>query len=1587
VNREGPRDVLARLLADRGGLGDGSSSEAQERWALVERVFIAALEAEEAGDERDAVLARECADNPEIQAEVASLLEAHAAKGAADQLEREFADVRNDGLSVGDRVGRYEILEQLGAGGMGTVYTASDTRLGRTVALKLLSRFMSVDPGATQRFLLEAKSAAALDHQNICAIHEVGETDDGQLFIVMAFYEGETLAARISRGSLPVAEALRIAVDVARGLEHAHARGIVHRDIKPANLVLTDEGPVKILDFGIAKVEDVSLTGSGMIVGTIPYMSPEHASGRAIDHRTDLWSLGVVLYEMIAGRPPFAGPTAEATIAAIVGADPTPLTGPPGAGAASRVLHRLLAKDAAQRFPNATATITALGHALDAVSGGTPWDGADGAAPIAPEGERRQVAVLVTHVGGYSELLERLAPEEWERAIGRIRQAATEVALRHGGMVHRLEGETFVCLFGVPTTHEDDIHHSVRAARELHASCTDTRAVAEDVPPIRLCSGISAGVVVVQPDPARRAYRVAGDPLEIAYRLAGHATHDEILVGPECERQLLQFYEMRPGAPVALPERTGEVIPHAVVAELTPDTQLDTADLLRLTRFAGRRRELGVVRGAIERAVAGEGAFVTVQGEAGAGKSRLLYELDRSLPSDDILLVHARCRALGSSGTPYVPFIAVIRKVLDLGTGPAQSLDPELIASRLRDTAPDLAESLPLFLHLLGVPRERFPLPLHIEGEQLRTAIRDSVAALCTETARARPMLLQFEDWHWADRASHEVLLQIAELAPTFRLAVVVTYRPGHGVTWDDTVPRATVQLGPLNAESGTELIGAVLGARSVARQVALAIHERAGGNPFFLEELCHTLEEQGALTMREGEVTLAEALADLHLPVTIQGVIRSRLDRLDPETREVVRIASAAGHEFTLGLLRSLVKDESRLGPALQRLKEMGLVQQTRLLPEPSYRFKHILTQEVAYDTLLAHRRRELHGRVGEAIESLQVERLDELADELAYHFSRARRWDKAVRHGLRAARQAQALSEFSRALSVLDQVEEWTLKLQDEQEQRDSLVEVLLQQERLCETLGSKKRQQEILDRLLGMLEPGGDRAKLAEVYIRQGEYHTLVKRFGDAEPVLQRALALYRDLCSEVGERNALTSLGLLFWHQGRNQEGITSIEQALAIDRARGRHLEIVRDLGNLATILKGMGEWQRALAALEEARPLAERTDDPISQSFVLYNMGLVYRAMGDPDRALEYLYQCEELNRKTPAMAINTPFFYTGVARVLLEKGDVDQAVAMYREAVEHARRVGNAEGLPRVLRILGDVLVGLGRGPQALPCLREAAQLYAQLENPSEEGELWAKIGTAEAGLKNHGAAADAWDRARARRRERGDVTGELEAAEHRARGLREAGEDVQLTRAAFHDALDLAAQLEDRVKEGELLNALGILEWRVREYGEALDCYERAYALFKTLGDRARAGLALNSIGATLLCLNRVEDATQRLEEAVRLNREGGQELLEGHALGVLGDAYLAAGAMGSAVRSYEASLAIRRRIGDRRGEGWMLYNLARAADISGENAAAGAFREDARRVGVELGDNELLRACESPHSTPADRPYSEEAEEQDA
>ncbi|MGH7647837.1 MAG: protein kinase domain-containing protein [Gemmatimonadaceae bacterium] len=1519
-----------------------------EQWTVVQRVLHEAILRD--GAERDAYIESACASDAALRRRVDRLLEAHAHGGKLDALAARIATplaaLRHQASGDGPPapvLSRYDVLEPLGSGGMGLVYRAYDRRLDRHVALKFLPPHLATADAAKRRFRAEAQATAALEHPNICTVYEIAETDDGQLYIAMPLYDGATLDKRIQAGRMPVGEAIRIALAIGDGLAKAHDRGIIHRDVKPPNVMITADGLVKILDFGIAKLVGLGADGAtqpGTRVGTAHYMSPEQAAGEPVDHRTDIWSLGVVLYEMLGAQRPFAGAGERELLDAIAARDPVPLSArfenlP---AAIDSILARALAKRPAARYESMRTFVRELAalHALltPAIRSARPT-----AAPgdrarlgLALGSERRQVTILVATVAGYASVIERCPPDEAERLLGRVRNAAVDVARRHGASIEGLEGDQLRAVFGVPDIHEDDALRAVRAALELHARVREIAASVADGPgrSVRVQSGIhTAPAVIHRPPRDDGAYQVIGTALHSAVRLSALATPDEILASAECQRLISPFVAAESCAPVKLAAGAAPAVIYRVRGESGLETRLDAAERSGLTPYTGRSAELGTLRALLARACGGDGQLALVVGEAGAGKSRLLYELRRGLSDANVRVLKGRCQSYAGAA-PYRPFVEALLAMIGLDERGDQRRSVEHIVSRIQAIDASLADFVPLYLHLLSIDSPEYRVPRHLQGERFKAAILDALVAIFAMYAGQHPTVVLFEDWHWVDEASRDVLRHLSEILAAQALLVVVSCRPEGNTDWLGIHNRTVISLGPLDRLASAAIMQSVLGAERVAAELSRQIHERTGGNPFFLEEVCQTLLEEGTVAVTAGEATAVDASGPVQLPDTVQAVIRTRLGRLDPEALEVLRVASVIGREFSRTILEDVRPSDIAPAQALGRLTAAGLLQQTSAAPVQAYRFKHVLTQEVTYDTLLEHQRKRLHAGVGRALERLASPQAEERLALLAHHFSHAEEWREAVHYGVQASERAAALSQFSDSLAALERAQSWLMHLPDDSSRRETLADILLRLERVCETLGLRGRQQRLVDELIALLAPLGASAKLGEAYLRRGDVSTLLKNFDAAGRALATALRIARELGDAAGERNALRSIGLLRWHEGNNAEALAIAEDALGIDRERQDEHAVAGDLANLGSILRGMGEYDRAQRCLEEALELGAVREDPIKQSFVLQHLANVHRSLGNAQRALEYLHRGAEQTREL-RLPIQRSFHLTAIAHIYLQQGRVEESLRVYGEAVDLSRKSRHADGLAQGLRTLGEVLFGLGRDADALPLFTEGIALFAQLEDRRSESVMWLRIAAIRERAGSFAEASAAWRAARALTHETGSIRDELDAIEGMARCARREPPNGAAAIPLYEDAIALASARGEAEREISLRNQAGIVQWERGAYAAALHQYEAALRVVRTLDDPVHEGLVLNSLGLTLSRLRRYDEARTVLEQALALNRRTGEWLLEAHTLAVLGEVYAEVGRTDDAAAHYELAIAIRRRMQDRAGVGRLVERAA--------------------------------------------------------
>jgi class 3 adenylate cyclase/predicted Ser/Thr protein kinase len=814
-----------------------------------------------------------------------------------DDFERLLRDLARppEPATVPSMLLHYRVQGKLGQGGMGSVFRAEDTKLGRSVALKRVAPVAAADPKARRRLLREARAASALSHPNIVTVFAIEEVDD-VAFIAMELVEGRPLSALVADGPLRLAEVLSIGAEIADALDHAHAAGIVHRDVKPGNVMVTPNRRVKILDFGLATASGSAqsvgapLTAPGAVVGTAPYMSPEQLRGEELDGRTDVFALGCIVYEMATGRRAFAADKIAALVHDIATFDPPLLSSlvvgvPPEL---DTLLVRALAKDRAARLP----TAGAMRDALRALAGtAEPTLAATSCATVGARtvGERRQVTVLATRLVVPPDT----DPEALAELVPEVSTVVDRAAQQFEGRVDLRAGEAFTVVFGDRLAHEDD---AVRAAR---AAAVITAEISTIAGGWSVRHGIHTAVAVVGPLPSS----ILGDAPRVAAQLESTAAAGETRVSTATERLLRRGFtcEGVDGGSMfrVVQERA---------ARLPPGPG-------RRSRLVGRASELRLLLERWSQVREGDGQSVIVVGEPGIGKSRLIDELTAAISGDRH--VQLRCQ-----GSPYHRNVALhailelLRQRIELGAqgGPDALSRLERFCERC---GLKLALTVPPLAQLLGIPLgTRYP-PAAEQPGNLRRRMLEAVASVILSLAVDHALFV-VEDAHWLDPTTLELLALISDRAAASHLFMVVTTRPELRLGWPTRTHRVELPIRRLTRAESAELMAATCD-EQLPFEVACQVLANADGIPLFIEELTRdTFESRAAGMAKRG----ADAQS-IVIPSTLKESLTARLDRLG-SAKEVAQLASALGREFDRDLLQAIAEmDDEDLESKLARLVE----------------------------------------------------------------------------------------------------------------------------------------------------------------------------------------------------------------------------------------------------------------------------------------------------------------------------------------------------------------------------------------------------------------------------------------------------------------------------------------------------------------------------------------------------------------------------------------------------------------------------------------------------------------------------------------
>ncbi len=678
----------------------------------------------------------------------------------------------------------------------------------------------------------------------------------------------------------------------------------------------------------------------------------------------------------------------------------------------------------------------------------------------------------------------------------------------------------------------------------------------------------------------------------------------------------------------------------------------------RAARFVGRRQDLDLLKNRLASTMAGRGQVVGIVGEAGIGKSRLIFEFRQSLRQKPVTYLEGRCVSYGSA-VPYLPVLEMLRQNFGITSAHSPAAAADRVRAGLEAIEMDADEWTPYFLQLLGIKGGEEKLSA-LSPEAVKSRTLEALRQLILRGSRQRPIIFVLEDLHWIDKTSEECVATLVESLAGTPVLFLATYRPGYRPSWMDKSYATQMAVQPLSTEDSLSVVHSVLRTDQVPESLARLILDKAEGNPFFLEELSRAVGEQGSL-----HPTLA-------VPDTVQEVLLARIHRLPDAPKEVLQTASVLGREFPLRLLEAIWDGPGPLEPHLRDLMQLEFLHEQTGSAEPIYVFKHALTQEVAYESLSEARRHALHAAAGRALETFYADRLEDAYERLAYHYARTDQADTAVEYLTRFARRAAALDAHEEAVRALVEARGHVRRLPAEERDRRRL-DLILRQASSLIPLG---RMQEIVDLLLperGNLEHLNDPALAGHYYFLLGRTYSFLADRDRAAQAAQRAIE-EADRCGDAATKGKAYCLlaqdGPL---SGHAVEGIEQGRQAVALLERTDERWWLGYAHWVVALNYSQIGSFGPALEALARAGAIADAMGDPRLQSFAAWSSGTIYAAMGEAEPAIAACQRALERAPDPLNRAISTGWL--GFAHV--EKGDAARAIPLLEQATKQFARIG----------------------------------------------------------------------------------------------------------------------------------------------------------------------------------------------------------------------------------------------------------------------------------------------------------------------
>jgi class 3 adenylate cyclase/tetratricopeptide (TPR) repeat protein len=949
------------------------------------------------------------------------------------------------------------------------------------------------------------------------------------------------------------------------------------------------------------------------------------------------------------------------------------------------------------------------------------------------DAERKQVTVLFADVSGSMDLAEQEDPEEWRKIMQRFFSLLAETVTRFEGTVDKFTGDGIMAIFGAPVAHEDHARRACYAALQMLDDVAGYAAELRRAKGLNFSTriGINSGEVVagaISGSGGEGSYTAIGHTVGLAQRMEALAEPGKAYLTEHAAELARGFLDLRNLGEFEIKGASKPVQVFELEGVGQARTRLDLARERGFSRFVAREREMERLQEALRRANEGEAGAIGVVAEPGIGKSRLYHEFVQRCRSEGTEVFEAQGQAHGKS-IPFMPILQMLRAFFGIGDSDSEQLTREKIAGRalLLDTA--FADDLPLLFDFLGVPDPERPVA-QMSPEARQRSLGEVLCRLVGNPSRKKTLMLVFEDLHWVDEGSQAMLGGLLGGFGGTRTLVLANYRPEYTPPWSEDPCWEAVELAPLRREDTRELLRDLAGEDPSLDGLDEPIHERTGGNPFFIEEIVRELAELGYLEGERGSYRLARPIEDAGVPVTVQAVLAARIDRLRPDAKQLLQVASVLGKEVSdeaLGMAADL--GEEAMESALRELIDGGFLYEAELYPQRLLAFRHPLTREVAYGTQLADQRAATHAKAGRALIDLNPpDRYDELAALIADHLRQggepleAARWSARAAHWAGHSRPRDALRLWHQVMELVDGLDE------DEETAAMAIHSRLLQLQYAWRVGMSREEEQRLA-------------AAAEEIATRRNDLHSLalLKVATSVRPGLPhhgptwlQAVRETVELADQAGDRHlraAVRGAGAYAYLCNGDFDGF---------ERALDEMLEIVGDDGSvganivlgspIAWGLMGKGMVRREKVEFDEAGTLFDRAlqialaeDDPETASWIRSNQAGLKAMQGDPEAGLAMARRnCELTDRLgdvfSRSLALsNLAWMQMNVEDVAGALESIDEAERLYREAMDNG---GEMEAWRLQLR--AQALTRLGRAEEGVAVAEQAARIAL------ERGMMW---------------------------------------------------------------------------------------------------------------------------------------------------------------------------------------------------------------------------------------------------------------------